>query len=106
MSKFGLEKKLYSAEIRDLGKLCAFSLLTHSLIDSVQHRESSNCAPSNNSRSDSLTGNGQVDQRDFLEMKTQIKMIQETLQLLLVGRTTQLAPDRAPPARSTGWGPQ
>ena len=80
---------------------------TH-IVQRPQHRESSNCAPSNNSGSDSLTGNGQVDQRDFLEMKTQIKMIQETLQLLLVGRTTQLAPDRAPPALSlsTGWGPQ
>ena len=76
------------------------------IVQRPQHKESSNCAPSNISGSDSLTGNGQVDQRDFLEMKTQIKMIQETLQLLLVGRTTQLAPDRAPPARSTGWGPQ
>ena len=32
MSKFGLEKKLYLAEIRDLGELCAFSGLIHWLI--------------------------------------------------------------------------
>ena len=46
---------------------------------------------------------GQTDQRDFLEMKSQMKSIQETLQLLLVGRTPLVEADRALP-RSAVWG--
>ena len=47
---------------------------------------------------------GLVSQQDFLELKSQMKMIQETLQLILVGRTPMLGLDRAPPARAAGWG--
>ena len=47
---------------------------------------------------------GLVSQQDFLELKSQMKMIQETLQLILVGRTPILGLDRTPPARAAGWG--
>ena len=49
---------------------------------------------------------GLVTQQDFLELKSQMKMFQETLQLILVGRTPMLGLDRAPPARAAGWGQQ
>ena len=52
-------------------------------------------------RQDNLLG--QTDQRDFLEMKAQMKSIQETLQLLLVGRIPPVETDRAIP-RTAIWG--
>ena len=47
---------------------------------------------------------GLVSQQDFLELKSQMKMIQETLQLILVGRAPMLGLDRTPPARAAVWG--
>ena len=52
-------------------------------------------------RQDNLLG--LTDQRDFLEMKAQMKSIQETLQLLLVGRIPPVETDRAIP-RTAIWG--
>ena len=44
MSKFGLEKKLYSAEIRDFGLLCAFSL-TNWLTNWLPHASQRDSSP-------------------------------------------------------------